>query len=980
MLAAQSTSQNGQGTTADTTRLLQFKSVLAQLTLDWDTVLMAIKTAIAPAVLVCIIEADAYINYFTTNAYLAAIMAASALPSLPRAKLIEYSLQLAFTTVTAYCWALLAGWCALQARKHTTDSTGQLAAYNSSAEAVVAIFLIVIIWCVFTLKSTYPSWNLQFTLAGIYAVAAMPAVARVTTMTEAIAKTTVILEAFLAGQAIGFVTGLVIFPSSCRGVFKRDIKAALDALVAVMQAQGKCMDDFRSNKISAESEEERSSSIRQLEETQQQLTNIIVKAHEGVRYAEREVSWDRLGSSDLEHIASFLINLIPPASGLSSTAHMLQLAAEGCRSHNGTDAMNGRDVGNDTSDDEKDWHDLELQMHRHSLSISEAIIDGAEHGKLRLDQTIGCSLFGKIRAQETDEERRGELMRPGTANFLSSYRDIFSSCSVSHQQDHDTREEQLLHNYMQNRPQVEHWDHAAPEAYSNTLRYFLLLHFQTLLSSLGDELLPLLVFLEDCNTKPKRLRLPRASRIVRLIPWLTAMARSRWRRQENADVEEDVKLGSAFYNQRDPDHLPPVNLVQSVGDGIRKISSILRTDHAAYGLRGVCAIMTIAILSFLHDSQAFYFGHQFLWAMFAILLSMGRTAGSSTFLLLCRILGTILSMIVCYLIWYIPDQKTPGILVLLWLWFTVIGYLFVRFPSFSSIWFVALVAAIVMIATELQDRRLGQEAVSKSGFAVYAPYITFPYRLAVVAVGVLIGYFWTIVPYPLSEHYELRQEVAKSMYMLANFYMCIRQIIFARINGTAGNPSDKTSPAFHLQEARRRVFRQYQTLMSNGKKYFQFLDWEFALGGRFPKRAYSEILLIIERLGGYMTLTGYASRSLNRSSGPSLWWTADQTGTVESYIALDGIATRLIILHSALAGGHAMPPQLREFGIPDLRDFLSREIPSEEGFAAAALIRSVNWYMTRDLNRLTQLVGEIVGELDFSVIVDQERLAHWNIT
>lgn len=463
-------------TSADTTRLLQFKSVLVQLTLDWDTLEMAIKAAIAPAALVCMIEVDAYINYFTTNAYLAAIMAASALPSLPQAKLIEYNLQLAFATVVTYCWALLAGWSSLQARKHTTYSSGELAAYNSSAEAVVAIFLIFIIWCVFTLKSAYPSWNLQCTLAGIYAVAAMPAVAQVTTITQVIASTTKVLEAFLAGQAAGFVTGLVIFPTSCRGVFKRDVKAVLDALAAIMRAQGKCMDDFRSNEISAEGEAERSSSVRQLEEAQQRFINSIVKARKDVKYAEREVSWDRLVGSDLEYIASLLVDLIPPASGLSSTAHMLQLAAEGCHSHNGANATNGRDAGNDTSDDEKDWHDLEVAMHQHSLRISEAIMDGAEHGKLRLDRTLGCSLLGRVRAKETDEERRGSSMSPGTASFLSSYRDVFSSSSVPDQQDHGAREEQLLYNYIRNRPQVEYWDHAAPEAYSNTLRYFLLLH------------------------------------------------------------------------------------------------------------------------------------------------------------------------------------------------------------------------------------------------------------------------------------------------------------------------------------------------------------------------------------------------------------------------------------------------------------------------------------------------------------------------
>lgn len=154
------------------------------------------------------------------------------------------------------------------------------------------------------------------------------------------------------------------------------------------------------------------------------------------------------------------------------------------------------------------------------------------------------------------------------------------------------------------------------------------------------------------------------------------------RTSQNTDTQTNVKLGPAFYNPKNPDHLPPSNFMEATGDYIRKISSVFRSDHAAYGLRGVCAVMTIAILSFLHDSQDFYFAQRFLWALFAIVLSMARTAGSSTFLLLGRVLGTIASMIASYIIWYVVDEKIPGVLVLLWLWFIFIGYL-CKFPLFQ---------------------------------------------------------------------------------------------------------------------------------------------------------------------------------------------------------------------------------------------------------------------------------------------------------
>lgn len=279
----------------------------------------------------------------------------------------------------------------------------------------------------------------------------------------------------------------------------------------------------------------------------------------------------------------------------------------------------------------------------------------------------------------------------------------------------------------------------------------------------------------------------------------------------------------------------------------------------------------------------------------------------------------------------------------------------VKFPKFFSIWFVALITAIVMIANELQVRRLGEEVVVQSGQAVYAPYIIFPYRLAIVALGVIVSYSWTLFPYPLAEHSELREEVAKSMYILGNFSKCIQQTIRARLHGISGDHNDISSPGFHLQTARRRIFRKYQSMSTSAKRYYGFLDWEFSLGGRFPKATYGEILPILERISSYLTLSGYLSGALQQQGpGKSHWWVANQDDTLQAHLTPGGVTTRMIILHSALSRAHPMPPRMKDLEIPDLNTFLTREVPAEEGFAAAALIHTVNWYLVRDVNRLTQ--------------------------
>ncbi|KAL7917238.1 hypothetical protein ACQKWADRAFT_324807 [Trichoderma austrokoningii] len=941
---------------SDTTRRLQLKSVLFKQTLDWHTATMALKASIPPAVLVCAIQSNSWISHFKTNAYLAPIISTCVLPALPRAMLVRHNMRLTFATVIAYCWALLAGWCGVQARHHTTNDLSDISSYNSSAEAVVAIFFIFCIWFTFTIKSAFPIWALHCTLAGIFTVAIMPNIARAPSMSEVIDETNVILEAFLVGQAVGLVNALILFPQSCRGLFRKDIGLCLDGLVAVIQAQRKCMEDISLKKASiVEDEENGSSSFCQLEDALQRFIKTVGKTRQDGEYAACEISWGIFDHTKLEEISSLLLDLIPPVSGLSSVADMLQLHVDGCNITSDASVISGSDEADNITPREDGWQHLEAAMHQNSKQMSDTIIKGVEHAKLRLESTKGRTLFNKHRAKHTDEEDGAGITRPGDTGFLDSFRNVFDNGRVLSQENEDMNNKELLDCYIQHRPQIGSLNQYTSEMHYNTLRYFLFLHSQTILSSLGEEFLKLLIYVDDCYTHPKRLLIPR---YLRPRHWTERFCSSKGMEQESAfhksDVQTSIKLGSSFYDPKNPDHLPPSNFMETIGDYIRQISSIFRSDHAAYGLRGACAIMTVGVIAFLHDSQDFYFAQRFLWALFAIVLSMARTTGSSTFLLLGRVLGTIASMIASYIIWYVVDQKTPGILVFLWLWFLVLGYLFVKFPDFFSIWFVALIASIVMIANELQVRKLGEAAIVQSGQAVYPPYIIFPYRLAVVTLGVLIGYFWTIFPYPLSEHSELRHDMAKAMYGLASYYMCIQQTILARLSGNFGDIGDKTSPGFHLQAARRRIFNKYQTLSTRAKTNFQFLDWEFSLGGRFPKQTYGEMLSILERLASYMTLASYVSRDLKAPDATSSWWAHDPTGTAQVHLTPGGVTTRMIILHSALSRAHPLPPELAELRIPHLGDFLTRDVPADERFAAAALIHSVNWYLIRDINRLTE--------------------------
>lgn len=123
------------------------------------------KMAAAPTMVNALIFSSYWVDHFREFMYIMAILAhATVTPAFPRAKLININFSFVILFALSYCWALLAGWCAVKAREHT----GQLEAYSSSAATIIAIFLLVGCFFSFAGRSYYTKWTLGWILTGIY--------------------------------------------------------------------------------------------------------------------------------------------------------------------------------------------------------------------------------------------------------------------------------------------------------------------------------------------------------------------------------------------------------------------------------------------------------------------------------------------------------------------------------------------------------------------------------------------------------------------------------------------------------------------------------------------------------------------------------------------------------------------------------------------------------------------------------------------
>lgn len=127
--------------------------------------------------------------------------------------------------------------------------------------------------------------------------------------------------------------------------------------------------------------------------------------------------------------------------------------------------------------------------------------------------------------------------------------------------------------------------------------------------------------------------------------------------------------------KRDPEHLPATRWWQVAGNYIRLFSKLMRSSHATHGLRVACAVMSVAVGFYIRTSSEYFSTNRWLWAMFAVILAMNRTAGFSLFLYVCRVGGTMAAMGASFAIYYMVVGHTVGVLIMLWVWFMILAYL-----------------------------------------------------------------------------------------------------------------------------------------------------------------------------------------------------------------------------------------------------------------------------------------------------------------
>jgi hypothetical protein len=369
---------------------------------------------------------------------------------------------------------------------------------------------------------------------------------------------------------------------------------------------------------------------------------------------------------------------------------------------------------------------------------------------------------------------------------------------------------------------------------------------------------------------------------------------------------------------------------------------------------------------------------------------MTPSAGQSLFSFVLRLTGTFFAMVTSFIIWYIVDGHTAGVLVFFWFFVAWGFFIVLKYPRFIQVGMIYSVTNTLIIGYELQVRKIGVQRSETNGQAYYPIYELAPYRLATVAAGIFVAWIWTIFPYPISEHSELRRNLGSSLYLLANYYSVVIETVKFRIRGDFHDfdaIGEKQNPAKKLEKIRQTVFSKSVLVLQGLRTHSDFIRYDVPIGGRFPRQNYDRIIARIQDILNFASLLSYASQTFcemqnTEKDGSQSQWLNDFRRLVkEADITSKESTTLLSLLSASVASGQPLPPYLQHpepYRLSAKLESLDSNILSvrhmaEPGFAAFAVMQISTKCIGDDIKALLADIKELVGELDFSFHVVSTR-------
>ncbi|GFN10972.1 hypothetical protein AtubIFM54640_007366 [Aspergillus tubingensis] len=1008
-------------------RMARLLSILNPLTwrqrLDLDTrsFLIMLKGALPPTIVIAIYQSSAISDITLTIGYLSALISVLSQALTPRAKFMRIMFYDLLSTCVSASLCCLAIFCAVRARQHNTPPDASEAARNgfsSDACAVSAIWLIFMIWAANTIRAWRPQ-ELQDPMVAfsIFSSVTITRGGMFTTLSEGLSFVSRLLKGFMLGFAIATGVSLLILPITSRGHVFDDIRGYVAKIDNVLQSQidfvkgtsevwtgGQGL--LKRTRTARSMRDMQNSPSSDLEAKQKRLTASITKLNglhgklqSDLLYSKDEIAWGKLSAGDLSRIGGLLRSVLLPLSGMAMLPEVLDMIVrnEGTRNN----SVRSLDAEEDSV--------KQSEMQKVAQTLQDRLVDSSRLATVGLQYVLlalGLSKRKKIEKQysgKADEEGTGELLTPLEPQFAQRFE--------QEMRNYFSRRKDLTRNLasLQAFTVLEKPDDATSQEDMAAIatdpdvkqEFFLILFMGHLQDNLLTATLDLIRFaddrIQDGTMKRSRLILPRLNTIRK---WLSLNTdhdtKSAPDRRHSSHVDPASALGQTEANNfPDPEHLPPANWFEKGSLALRYLSHIISSEQSIFGFRVAAAAFSVGILAYLRKTQDFFIHQRCIWAMIVIVIGMNPTSGQTMFGFVARIVATAVSLVLSLIVWYIVDEKTPGVIVFLYLANVFEYYFYVKVPQYFGASVIAIVTLNVIVGYELQVRKLGIEVATSNGQPYYPIYLFGPYKLAAVAAGCAISFFWVIFPYPITAKTTLRKTLGRGLFVLAKFYSCMHTTIELWLTGELGTTEDDDdirSATSTLQRTRHKVFKEEMLLLNSLRMHSHFSSFEPPIGGKFPRATYDEIISQIQRMLTSMALMAHTTQNMDALSTTTTTNSTDNSDNNNNNkwisrlasIALQSsgfkshkITSLLCHLSASVQNSQPLPPYLETGDTFPLARELQRideellsirhvEDPAFSAFVCLEVLRSV---VSCSLDDLLRNVKSLVGELSFDLHV-----------
>ncbi|GAM88916.1 hypothetical protein ANO11243_069500 [Dothideomycetidae sp. 11243] len=981
----------------------RLQSLWAKTLLDVPTICIMIK-----------LESSSWTATYTTTGYLAAIISILSFPIMPRGKFIRHVIILAFSLAFTLAAVLFAIYCSVKARNKTkttadipTTASGPNArTYDSSAAGVAGTFLFFLVYVVNVLRSKFPSFTAPGIPVAILINICLIYAPQMSTMAQGTAFALKTAEAMFTGVAVAIGVSFVIFPRNMRGVVFKEMTGYIMITRKLMKANMDYIQSLETEDMFVRTptggpDRPRAKEAQKIKDVIAELTTVHAKLGMDLPFAKREIAIGKLGPDDLAEIHQKLRLLMFAVVSFSSLNDIFERTTE---SQGWTELVNGGPVSDLEGEIQKahartvnEWHQIFSMLKGPFQHFSGHIDDGLAHILVVL-QLMPQKVAVK------DLETSGDRLNPGDPGFTQQLgkriTEFKSKKAFILQQFCKFRGIELPPTFFDSPGamdmEIPDWDTSFAtqnERERCRRQLYLILWMDYSLEALAGRIYDFCIYVdqkaESGKLKKKRLVVPGYKRTRKYFKEIWKSDIDHYHDETTGLVSEQggqasqIYLGAAYHKRRDPEHLPPTTTLEKIGDQMRKIPHFLRSKESVFGLRVGLATMCAAIIGLVSPTRTFYIGHRGFWAQIMVAISMAPSAAQSVFGFSLRLFGTFAAMCSAYVVWYIVDGKIPGIIVLYWFVIQWGFFVIFKFPKFLPVGMIFSVTNTLIIGYGIQTAKVGIAKSESSGQNYYPTYLLAPYRLATVMAGLALAWIWTVFPFPLTEHSELRRDLGSALYLLANYNSIMDEVIAARIRGDI-DMSHPTSPFMLLSKARNKVYAKSTLTLQALRMHVMFLKFEMPIGGRFPKEVYVRLITRMQNIFNFMTMVIMASEAFadlccldspDEIPSNQATWSRDFRRLLRDANATNREITSLLAMLSAgVTSGNPLPPYMKApppYGLVKKMDAMDRSILSirhisEPEFAAFACIQIGTKCINDDVTALLRDVKQLVGELDFS--------------